>query len=532
MIKGTGNRGSITLMTIFALLTTVIVAVYLTSDNLLALKNSVFDQEKYKANSIAEHGVTLYIERLKKYFLDHEDKAGITTFELNNTYTGTNDTDIDLDIKFDADKSTKDTQYFFKTSDEDDIYESLFYRMNPPIEDNLIGIQALKNSTGITDSGQIAIAGAYNKNFEVLEYYILVNDNIDKKLKLYAYKPYIDTQKFDLKTEIDIKELYEMIDPALMVEVLNPEDYLMLEVIFDDSAETLNIYYGICKKNLKRLDLFSYNPYSLGISELIGTFENVEATKTVLSGIFSNSLETSEIFIGIFDETENKIAIYSYIPIVSEDKFDLTYQKEFEDTVITFDLDVLWGESMYATNIYLPVIFEADVNILKLYSILPYTQNIEKEISTMEFTLDKISQVSISIYDDIDKLQTMYAVIAVGDLESKKITYKIGYPELESWDKTREIQLGDNENVGRLDVEAITGQSLDEVILINPTPIYRRVTNNIITDKDIIAKTNFYKGIEDINSEAMLDLDLQYEEPENGGTREISKVHVNKLGIK
>ncbi|HCC06947.1 MAG TPA: hypothetical protein DEP72_02095 [Clostridiales bacterium] len=548
----TSNKGSITLMTIFALLTTVIVAVFLTSANLLALKNVMFDQEKYKASSIAEHGATIYMERLKKYFIDKEDEEeDIHGFELTTNYQGTNDTDISLDVKFSDDDLTVDPiEYFFKVnekeqeSDPDVRYVSSFHRMNPPVEDELTTMQSMKVATGLIDSGQTAIAGCYNNSFEVLEYYIIVYDDNnndvyeDNKIKIYTYRPYIDTLIFELKAEIGIEALYDSVDTTLEIKELNVEDDLLIEVIFDEESQSLNVYYGICKRDEKRLDLFCYSPYSSNTSELIGTLEfDVDFTisKTVMSGIFSNSLETSEIFIGVFNKDENKVYIYSYIPIVSDNQFDLIKKIEFgEDVAITFDLDVLWDQNMYATNIFLPVIFEGETNnSLKLYSLLPYNQSSESEITSMGFDLEDITQVSFSTYYDPDKIQTMYGVIAVGNLEKKEITYKIGYPELGSWDVTRVITLGTDENVGRLDVEAITGESLDEVVLINPTPIYKRVTNNAKTkDEDIISKTHYYKGYEDINAEAVLDVDIQYEEPENGGTREISKVHVNKINIK
>jgi len=536
------ERGSIVVIAIIAVLTLSIMAISLTKGTMLGSKNSFLNINKEVSDSYAEHGISLFLERMKLYVLNEESGG----FNLDKEFLDGAKKEADLNINFSGDvlDYTSTVDHILKKYDGANNYKSSMYSFNPPIEEIFNKRGNFKVNTPIRDFGQISISGDFNDNFETLEFYMLTHDIDANNIILNSYNPFVDDNKMEEIDTISVENLYNLKFSGNKHTILNAEDNIEIRAVYDKGFSNMVVYILVGKKDIGDVDIFEYQPYKTSNKFKHLVTENyTNLTKVKLVGFYSPSLEATELFI-LACENNNDIKINAYIPVVASGNFEIVdtfdVNANLGRNLVDFSSYVYWDENMYSTNMYIPVITESlGVERIDLFMYSPYVEGVFKNITGLRITegmdgeavLNNFTpnNIDVATYYDVNQIGTAYMILALGNSDENKITYHICYPETEKWNSHNEIILENDEKVGRIDVAAVNAD-LSEVVLINPTAIYKRekievhqATNNVLTsvygvNSNLISKTHL-----------KLNSIIEYIEPENKGEKILVNKSVEKI---
>lgn len=533
------EKGNILILAITAVMILSFISINLLEGTILSSKTSYLGIHKEKSDSYAEHGVSVFFDRIETYFIDKEE-AG---FILSKTYVddARNDGELAVEFRDDPVEYTLEEEHILKDYNETDKLETTIYNFNPPIEEEFEPIQYFKDNTPIENLGQIAISGDFNDNFKTLEFFVIAHDIDNSQIKLYSYRPFIDKTRFNLETTISITDLYNLKSVGNKYTELDLEDDVEIQTVYDAGFSNLITYISIGKKSDDKIDIFEYNPYKLNskLSHIV-ELDSSSFIKSKLIGFYSPSAMAAEIFILTLEEG-NKINVRSYIPIVSKDTFEqleiLTIDEVAKGKIIDFSASVIWSDNLNATNMQIGVITSDDLDekTVTMYSYYPYVEDAINEISGMNLEKNSTipffadfnpTHIDLVSYSDSEQIGTVFTVLVLGDVENKRITTHIGYPEFNTFNKHSEILLNTDESVGRLSVGAVNSD-ISEVVLINPTSIYEKKRYNIeSTFNNIIAKAFDHTENEISRTTYNLDAIFEYIEPENTGERTVTETKV------
>jgi len=519
------NKGAVSVIIIVVVLILSLIAIYglrISGNNyeIVILKG-----EKKKSNSLSDHALNKYLERIVAYYENGEDitlPAGFNEssdvmdgLEKVGSYSYSYDPTESIVVdKFVLQKRTKTKQYIHR-----------MYHLNPPLDTVFTPMTDQLEK----DMAQIAISGIYNEIVNSLEFYAVTYDDREGMLRLYSYQPFID-DGFAMKSEILVNDLYKIKNPASTKDSLSLHDDIDVDVLWNSNFNSLEVYLAIGDREAGEIDIFRNSPYIDATS-----YEHLETlaepfNQMAFAGVYDMNINDIELFITLLKD--DRVVFYNSHPTLGVDgEFAKTLVDFADDIMGTFDridMTVLWNRTLNSSNMYVSTV--ADTNDEAAYYLfLPHIN--EQVVKQTELTMNaatmgagfEVSQIAIGSYFD-DNFNAPQLYSAVGEYTGNTIkTYTrfIGESAWNAESAPKDVK----EGVGRLSIAAAFAP-LTEVVLANSSPIVKYLKIENTPDTENILGISFKAGQEASRSEMKVKVRVEFTEPELDGAKKLENIEI------
>ncbi|MCT4612719.1 MAG: hypothetical protein N4A47_05045 [Clostridia bacterium] len=522
------SRGSVSLLLVVALMLLTLIGIYGLSITMTTYKIAKLDSYKSLSDSLAEDGLKRYLKEVADFYKNKTDIVDADGFNSSGDILNSLGTVIGK-YTYDYDRTNDNifVDYVLKKKSKTKFYDHSIYSLTPPIETQFT---PLTHKLPL-NAGQIDISGVFNKVVNILETYAVTYDTSDSTLKVFLYQSFVD-DRYNLKSEISIKDLYKQKDASSIKTSLSMQDDLEIQALWNPNYNSVEVYIAIGDKEAGIVDVFRINPYLEPIE-----YEHVDTLTSpfkqmVFGGVHEKNMNDTELFIGLL--TDTKFTLYNSYPTIGADgRFNMTSADFADDLNITaerIDMTVIWNKILNATNIYVGTVPTSNDKV-NYYLFLPHiseevVNQTELELNTANQGADfAANQITVCGYFD-EAFNTVQLYSVIGDYEANTLNSYMRFIGESNWNKEA-VAMDAGDGVGRL--SSTGGYSrITEVMFVNASPIarYVRVDNSPTTPNITATAESQTGGDPKSKTELKAGIRIEYTEFESGGARTIESVDV------